>query len=277
MWIGNPGSLREIKDGAKSYDRSPDLGVTEFRALSGGVTTWAPPARPRRVKASWELMQRPDFEHLDALARRLTAPGPVALVDPLAGNLLGGAQAAGIGNTSKWAAKPAGAVLLYGGNFGDYVANTVSVEATPGALYWQHPTWPGVPVAPGSVLTWWVPGLVESGAPVGSLRVEWYSAAGAVISTTTGGGARPMVATVPAGAAYIRPGAEFTATGMWALGASVLALGDVSAAVMAGARPTGEGCPAYSITGYSHAASAGDGRFRDIALELVEVTGSANG
>lgn len=72
----------------------------------------------------------------------------------------------------------------------------------------------------------------------------------------------------------MRPAIRFDGTrlGEWAMGESMLCLGDVSAALVAGERPHGEGTPAYSITGYSHAATAGDGAFRDISLDLVEVT-----
>ncbi|MFJ9549087.1 hypothetical protein [Streptomyces erythrochromogenes] len=44
--------MREITDGATQFDRSPDLGVKEFRALGGGVTTWAPFTQPRRLSLS---------------------------------------------------------------------------------------------------------------------------------------------------------------------------------------------------------------------------------
>lgn len=280
MWIGRPGSLREINDGASSFDRTPDLAVTEFRSLAGGVTTWAPPARPRRLKLAWEAMQQDDVRHLDRLARRLDQLGPVAVVDPLAGNLLGGGQAAGLGDPMRWgvSAGSGGAdIILYGGGFGEYIPNTVSVEAVPASngpdLSFRHPTWVGYPVTPGMTVTWWAPGLLAAGAAVAQLRIEWYGADGKLISTgTTNAPTVPMVRPVPALAAYARPAVRFSAKGMWTMGESVLALGDTSAALLAGDRPVGEGTPAYSITRYSHAASDGDGAFRDIGLELVEVT-----
>ncbi len=276
MWIGRPGNLREIVDGATSFDRSPDLGVSEFRSLAGGVTTWAPPVQPRRLKVKWSAMEAGDVSHLDRLARRIDAPGPVAVLDPLTRNLLGGHQAEGRGEPGKWAWKN-GELNMYGGQFGAHVENSVSVESVPAggmaALAWRHPYWTGYPVAPGMTLTWWAPGLVANGAAVGQLVLAWYDAAGKALtgaSSTTP--AAPLVATVPTGAAFAVPAVAFTARGVWALGYSVLALGDVSAALLAGERPVGEGSPAYSITGYSHAPTAGDGRYRDIGLDLVEVT-----
>ncbi|MFJ1895904.1 hypothetical protein [Streptomyces sp. NPDC088115] len=226
-------------------------------------------------------MQRDDVRHLDRLARRLDQLGPVALIDPLTENMLGGGQAAGLGNPARWASSAAD-IVLYGGGFGEYIPNTVSVEAVPAAsgpdLFWQHPNWTGYPVTAGMVLTWWAPGLVAAGAALAQLRIEWYDAAGALASTgTTTTTTAPMVRTVPAGVAYARPAVRFSAKGMWVIGESVLALGNISAALLAGDRPVGEGTPAYSITRYNHAATDGNGDFRDIGLELVEVVSSATG
>ncbi|MGA6171505.1 hypothetical protein ACPEIF_14790 [Streptomyces sp. NPDC012600] len=223
-----------------------------------------------------------DVQHLDRLARRLDAPGPVAVVDPLARNMLSAGQAAGLGDPSRWAVSRLSGwedIVFYGGGSGEHFPNSVGVEYVPEDgggpdLHWQHPTWAGYPVTPGMVLTWWTPGLVVSGAALSQLRMEWYRADGGLISTaTTSTPTTPMVRTVPAGAAYARPAVRFSREGVWLLGESVLALGDVSAALVAGDRPIGEGCPGFSITRYSHVASEGDGSFRDIGLELVEVNG----
>ncbi|MEV6079613.1 hypothetical protein AB0L80_31555 [Streptomyces sp. NPDC052069] len=277
MWIGNPGALREIRDGATSFDRSPDLGVTEFRSLAGGVTTWAPPVRPRRLKLAWDAMQRADVDHLDRLARRVDAPGPVAVLDPLARNLLAADQAAGLGAApGKWS-WTGSEIILYGGGFSARTPNTVSVESVSASGYtdlvWRHPYFHGVPVAPGQTYTWWAPGLVSAGASMQSARVAWYDAAATFISNSAAPAAGvPLVATAPPNAAFLRPFVRFGATGLWAMGASVLALGDISGALVSGERPAGEGCPPFSITGYSHQANPGDGAYRDIGLDLVEVT-----
>ncbi|SCD35370.1 hypothetical protein [Streptomyces sp. OspMP-M43] len=282
MWIGNPGSLREIADGATSFDRSPDLGVTEFRSLSGAVTTWTPPVRPRRLRLSWEFMERADVEHLDRLARRVDAPGPIAVLDPLARNLLAGDQAAGLGAAAgKWAVT-APQIILYGGPYGAHVPNSVSVETIAASghsdLVWRHPGFHGIPVVPGNTYTWWAPGLVAAGAVMVNSQVAWYNAAKSFMHTSTASRAgTPLVIAAPSGAAYVRPYVAFTATGLWDLGASVFAPGDISDALLGGERPVGDGCPTYSITGYTHAASAGNGRYRDVALELVEVVNSADG
>ncbi|MEV0445455.1 hypothetical protein AB0I84_08150 [Streptomyces spectabilis] len=221
-------------------------------------------------------MQPDDVDHLDRLARRVDSPGPIAVVDPLSRNLLAAAQAAGLGDPGRWAVSGTD-ILLYGGGFGEYVPNSVSVEKVPDAngpdLFWQHPLWPGFPVVAGMAVTWWAPGLVAKGAALGQLRIEWYDAAGTRLSTgVTSTTDAPMVRTAPDGSAFMRPAVRFTAKGLWEMGPSVLAVGDSAAPLSAGERPVGDGCPPYSITRYTHAATAGNGAFRDITLELVEVT-----
>lgn len=280
MWIGRPGALREITDGAASFDRSPDLGVSEFRALGGGVTTWAPPVQPRRLKLSWVAMLPGDVNHLDRLARRVDGPGPLAVLDPLAGNLLSADQAAGLGDPAKWGFT-AGQITMYSGAFGRWTPNTVSVDALPAAgttdLTWKHPYWTGYPVTPGLVLTFWVPGLVAYVAKIAGMYINWFDAnRNPLTPSSQPGAAVPLVATAPSRAAFAVPVVRFNALGTWDLGVSVLNVGNTSAALLAGATPTGEGTPAYSITGYTHAPAGGDGAYRNIGLELVEVT-SATG
>ncbi|MCX4663358.1 hypothetical protein [Streptomyces uncialis] len=221
-------------------------------------------------------MERDDVDHLDRLARRIDSPGPVALVDPLSRNLLSGPQGAGLGATAKWSLSGRD-IILYGGDIGAHVPVTVSVEnvpATAGAdLYWRHPVWPGYPVTTGMELTWWAEGLRHSGAAIAEHRLEWITTTGAVLATDSSPGIWPMASYVPLFAAYVRPGVRFSHIGMWEMGASILAMGDVAAElVSARVPPAGEGTPPYSITRYSHAPSPGNGALRDIALELVEVT-----
>ncbi|MFB6955249.1 hypothetical protein ACFCXP_37020 [Streptomyces niveus] len=278
LWIGQLGALREITDGARQFDRSPDLGVSEFRSLDGAITAWVSAVRPRRMKISWESMQRDDVNHLDRLARRLDAISPIAVLDPLTRNWLSATQAAGLGSTGRWAWSGAD-IILYGGSNGETVPNTVSVENVPTSngpdLFWRHPSWIGFPVMPGMTLTWWAPGLVTSGAALAQLRIEWYDARGTLLSTAlTNSPTAPLVRTVPANTVYARPAVRFAAKGMWLLGESVLVLGDVSAALVAGEPFYGDGTPAYSITAFTHAASDGNGAHRDVGLELVEVAGT---
>ncbi|MGV9659143.1 hypothetical protein ACWDR5_19525 [Streptomyces koyangensis] len=262
--------MRQIKDGAVSYDRSPQHAVTEFRSLAGGVTTWRAPLAPRRFKLAWDYMQREDFDHIDRLARGVDGARTLSLVDPLSSNLLSASQGAGLGAVSKWV--PDSGVELFGGQFGEHAANEVSVDAAGKRLMWSHPVWPGYPVTVGMTLSWWVPGLVAAGANLSELRLAWYSAAGANVLITHRGHdldkpmTVPVTTTVPV--AYVRPGVTFGGAGLWSLGNAVLAVG--SEAV--GPPALGQDTMPVVVTQYTHAGSAGDGRYRAISLELVEVT-----
>ncbi len=220
MWIGRPGSLRDIDEAAVSYDRTPDLATTEFRALSGAVTTWTPPVQPRRLRVEWTRMLGGDWAHLDRLARRLDGPGPVAVIDPLADNMLAGPQSLGRGPLTQWTAS-AGVTLMGGTDaWTAVVANVAGAPASGLTVQWNHPTWPGYPVAPGQTLAWWAPSAV----PVaGELRLTWYDAWGALLSTSrTPVTTRPMIQAVPANAAFAVPSVQALTTGIISLGPALL-------------------------------------------------------
>ncbi|MFF3552930.1 hypothetical protein ACFYXL_05880 [Streptomyces tsukubensis] len=195
------------------------------------------------------------------------------MVDPLAGNMLGGHQGDGTGSPSAWSWS--GSDIEVTGGTTDTTPVTATVKAVPASLgpdlFWQHPTWYGCPVAPGMTVTWWVPGLVAADAAVAMLRIQWIDTAGTLHGTATQTGTAPLVRQVPPNIAFARPVVRFSALGSWPIGRSVLALGDVSAALVGGDVPHGEGSPPYSITKYGHSASPGDGRWRDLGVELVEV------
>ncbi|MCW7991330.1 hypothetical protein XF35_40570 [Streptomyces platensis subsp. clarensis] len=110
------------------------------------------------------------------------------------------------------------------------------------------------------------------------MYLHWYTRAKTFISSavqtdTT----RPLVAVSPANAAFMRPAVRLKATGLFPTGFAALSLGDTSASLLAGSRPIGEGSMAHSITAYRHAATPRDVAYRDIGLDLVEVTSSAAG
>ncbi|MEV7278109.1 hypothetical protein [Streptomyces sp. NPDC093111] len=288
MWIGvpgrfsNEGGLREIRDGAASFDRSPDLGVTEFRSLAGGITTWTPSNAPRRYKLTWTAMMPEDVRHIDLLARQSYSFEPLAVIDPLSSNMLGSRQAEGRGSTAQWGVVP-GEITFMATETEPFrqVADVRIVPASGAAeLSWVNPNWSIFPVPASQRITWW-PETASS--PTYSSKVEgvylhWYTRAKTLISSAVQTDtARPLVATSPANAAFMRPAVRLKATGLFPTGYAALSLGDTSAALLAGSRPIGEGSPAYSITGYRTSATPGDGSYRDIGLDLVEVTNSATG
>ncbi|WP_405016422.1 hypothetical protein OHV05_04365 [Kitasatospora sp. NBC_00070] len=220
MWIGRPGALREITDGAEQFDRSPDLGATEFRALSGAVTTWSPPVQPARWSLSWSRMQRPEWSALDRLARRLDSPGPLALIDPLSANWLTSTQAAGRGSAGQWIIDP-GMSLVGGADAYSPASVTVWGDLTTGLdLFWTHPAWNGYPVAPGQTIAFHAPSLATV---AGQFRFNWLKADGTYLSTTVENRTTmPIVRTAPAGAAMVQPGIRFSVTGTWPVGTAYL-------------------------------------------------------
>lgn len=266
MWIGTPGAMRHIADGAVSYDRTPQLSVSEFRSLAGGVTTWRAPLTPRRLKVTWGYMQREDFDHIDRLAREVDGPRTLVVLDPLSDNLLMARQSLGMGAVGKWVSDEG--VSLFGGQSSEYNVNQVSANAASLRLMWTHPVWVGYPVTPGMRIQWFAPDLSTAGALSG-LRFAYYNAAGeaaGAISTVVPDA--PLYDTVPPGAAFVRPGVIFGSAGTWSLGRSVLAADTYPA----GEPPLGQDVSPVSITAYNHAGSSGNGQYRDITLEMVEVT-----
>lgn len=283
MWIGAPGNLRQIRDGAKSFDRSPEVGVSEFRSLAGGVTAWAPSLTPRRYKIAWEAMGPEDANHIDGLARQVAYMGPLAVLDPLASNLLSGRQSLGKGAATQWG-YTASEVTMYAVN-APPVSQVANVTALPASgateIAWLNPSWYGYPVPGGQPVTWWPYGLARNAASsVEGMYLHWYNSANTLLSSSAQSDlTRPLVATAPGTAAYVRPAVRIKATGFFSMSLSVLTLGDTAAALLAAGStlPVGEGSPGFSITGYRNSAAPGNGYYRDIALDLVEVTSSAVG
>ncbi|CAM5362816.1 hypothetical protein GCM10010329_85090 [Streptomyces spiroverticillatus] len=271
MWIGRPGALREITDGAKSFDRSPDLGVSEFRALEGGVTTWVPPVRPRRLKLQWEAMQRADVAHLDRLVERVDGIGPIVVLDPLSGNMLAPAQAAGLmaDGVAQWSFDQRyGEVLRMASGSVIFTAKPPAGESVELVWVW-HTRVARFPVHAGVPITWWPYSLLISYTD--GIYLTWYDSANKVVATSRGNPGVPLEAVAPSGAVSVQPSVRLK-EGSYYISGAVLALGYRAAQLIAGDRPTGDGCGPYSITGYSHSATSGDGAYRDIGLELVAVT-----
>lgn len=206
MWIGRLGAMREITDGAE-MDRSPELGVKEFRSLGGGVTTWAPPTQPRRLSLSWDAMQPEDAYHVDRLARRVDGPGPVHVVDPGSDNWLTATQGSGrvmLSTLDEWVHDPA---VIFPPASLDWDILRISMPVSGGSMRIQYkrPDGTPYPVAPGMRVSFWVPGLV-------GVATEWryyfQTATGASVSSTGAGNTkvdRPFIATAPEGAAYVVP------------------------------------------------------------------------
>lgn len=276
LWIGKPGLLREISQAARSWDRSAELNLSEFRSLEGRVTAIAPARTTRRMKLAWEWLEPADAQHLTRLARRVNgagmlgrnvyAGGAVALVDPASVNLLDPLQAAGqserANGTDHWFTVTG--ALTVSPLVGDTVIGDCQDPAT--AIGWRHGTWDGHPVVPGMAMSWmvppdWNPGLC-------SAQLDWKGADGGYLSSV--GAAGPVVTgTAPEGAAFVTPVGKPGATGLTALGGACLTMGEPPEPYA-----LGDGCPAMAITAFTDT-PASRLPYRNISIDLVEVLGAA--
>ncbi|MFE1957698.1 hypothetical protein [Streptomyces sp. NPDC059479] len=270
LWIGPPGRLIEIDQAAKSFERAADLGVSEFKALSGRITVTRTAAPVRRIKLSWDMLLPQHARALDRLARRVDGPGPHVLIDPAAGNVLNPAQATGTGPTGaagldQWFKVSANGSVVetaYGA-FAFTAADTTSVVG------WRCVPWKGnFPAAPGLRVSFRAPTAVAALGTC-SVGIDFKRADGSFISGVNASG--PFVAgTAPAGTTHLTPTARPGTAGTYAFAGACLTYGGDTAAD----NVPGDDLPPMSVTGYSDT----PGRplpYRSVGIDLVEVSGAA--
>ncbi|UUU33525.1 hypothetical protein JIX56_28780 [Streptomyces sp. CA-210063] len=275
LWIGPPGSMYEIDQAAKSFDRTADLGVSEFKSLGGRVTVTRNLAPVRRIKLAWDLLPPAHARALDRIARRVDsslAP-TVFLVDPAAGNVLTAGQALGRGTTkatditglAQWFTTSTGTVAESATAVGAFTFTAVSADS---ALAWRCVGTVGnFPVSPGLQVSFRAPTAIAA-LSTESVGLDFKKADGSYISTVSASG--PLVTgTVPANAAYVTPTCKPGTAGTYSLAGACLTYGGTAADGI-----PGDGLPPMSVTGYSDT----PGRplpFRNFSLDLVEVSGAA--
>lgn len=186
LWIGKPGLLREMDQAAKSWDRSAELNVTEFKSLEGTVTTVAPARTIRRLKLSWDALEPGDAQHLSRLARRVNGPGmqgspqnaygPLVVLDPASVNLLDPYQAAAQSSVASggdhWFTVQG--TILISPFIGDTVIGDCQNANT--RIGWRHGVWSGWPVAPGMKVSWLVP--PDWSPATATAQLDWKDADG---------------------------------------------------------------------------------------------------
>ncbi|MFI6467681.1 hypothetical protein [Streptomyces sp. NPDC050528] len=271
LWIGPPGAMVEIDQAAKSFDRTADLGVSEYKSI-GGRTTLTRDLRPvRRLKLAWDLLAPAHARALDRIARRVDRPGPVFVVDPAAGNVLAPAQAAGLGSAgatgitglAQWFKVTTGAVTETTGAPGTYLFTAAD---TTGLVAWRCVDTVGnFPATPGLQVSFRAPTAIAAVSTV-SVGIDFKKADGTYLGSTTATGAT-VSGTVPADAAYLTPTAKPGAAGAYSLAGACLTYGGTAENGV-----PGDGLPPMSVTNYTDA----PGRplpYRTISLDLVEVSG----
>ncbi|MFE7841661.1 hypothetical protein ACFU53_38070 [Streptomyces sp. NPDC057474] len=275
LWIGPPGSMHEIDQAAKSFDRTADLGVSEFKSLGGRVTVTRNLAPVRRIKLAWDLLPPAHARALDRIARRVdgSLTPTVFLVDPAAGNVLTAGQALGqglkgatdIAGLAQWFATASGTVAESTTAPGTF---TFTATAATGAVAWRCVGTVGnFPVSPGLQVSFQAPTAIAA-LSTESVGLDFKKADGTYISTVSASG--PLVTgNVPAGAAYVTPTCMPGTAGTYSLTGACLTYGGTAAAGV-----PGDGLPPMAVTGYSDT----PGRplpFRNFGLDLVEVSSAA--
>lgn len=256
LWIGPPGALREIRDAATDHDRTISLGVTEFRSLAGGVTVTSLPSPPRRLALSFASLPDDDVRWLEQLARRVTGPAPFGVLDPVAVNLLDGAQSQGYSPVTGYELTGPGALAVQADR-----RVVLGGTTTASVLRWRHPYWSGWPIAAGAWL-----GFTAALAPQKGLCVlEYLTAGGTLLAQSQPGTA--VYEVPPSGTVFVRPVVRMQATTTPApIGPAWLT---VDTPAQPGVTvPLGDGCPAMTVTAYSDKPRPWG---RDLSIDLVEV------
>ncbi|XVV06345.1 hypothetical protein ACQPW3_13515 [Actinosynnema sp. CA-248983] len=256
LWIGPLGRLREIPDRAAEFDRSISLGVSEFAALGGGVTTTRLATPPRRMTLSWPGLPDDDARWLEALARRVFGPGPLAVLDPTSRNLLEGGQSQGVA--------PRSMIGLVGfGTLTEQPDRTLTVTDTQAGsqLFYLHSHWGGWPVVTGLTVSF-TSALTDAGAVC---LLDFFDAAGTFVG---GSDPAPVTTTLPPAEAVVAlPKVTLpTLTTPTPVGTAILRVGEpITPGEPA---PIGDGCPAMTVTAYTDQPRYPN---RGLSLTLVEV------
>ncbi|MFI6440470.1 hypothetical protein [Streptomyces sp. NPDC050759] len=270
LWIGPPGAMVEIDQAAKSFDRTADLGVSEYKSIGGRVTLARTLSPVRRLKLAWDLLAPAPARALDRIARRVDRPGPVFVVDPAAGNVLTPAQAAGYGvagatgitGLTQWFKVTTGTVTENTGTPGTFLFTATDAGST---VAWRCTgTVGGFPASPGLQVSFRAPTAIAA-IGTASVGIDFKKADGTYLSSVTATGAL-VSGTVPANATYLTPTAKPGTAGSHSLAGACLTYGGTAESGV-----PGDGLPPMSVTTYSDT----PGRplpYRNISLDLVEVS-----
>lgn len=227
LYFGRPGQLVKLPyprgDMARSYEKlSADFltgaGQHLVSTLLGGSRSYA---------INWNALHVDTYSKLEQYWTGQMGPGPWALIDPSATNLLGANQAsatnvwrdprdwltyAGVVQSNLTAAfiHRTGATRSLRWFFNTAAPTTAILEPTA-----PYRSWIGIPVAPGLPYTWscWMraDGVVDTSITA-FLSLQWHDATGASLSTldgtpvaVTGWAQKTLTQVAPIGAAYLRP------------------------------------------------------------------------
>jgi len=281
MWLGPVGLLREMREQG-DWERTPALGAERHVALSGQVTSSRSRRSPRTTSLAWGRLLPEDADALEELALvPARGDGTVCVIDPDAasGNLLTAEQSRGRPQAGMvpgavedlYSLLGAGAISA-GTQAGVRFACTNNIQA--GAdVRWLHPYYGarGWPVMPGWSVYLTTTTAALTMPAVSRLWLTFRDHAGATISSAAGeSGSGAVEADAPPGAVTVTPHMIATAplAGLRVIGEARMTYGPARPG-----RPLGNGCPVYTITGFSDTPSL---PYRSVALTLEEVRAHAS-
>lgn len=231
VYFGKPGALLPMPWPRGDLDKPYDRQVFDFVTGSGQHAISSLPEGSRSLTVNWNALQIDTFVNISQYWTGNNGPGPWAFIDPSVPNLLLPNQSAATGlfNDTTGFATTTGLTSA-----GTLLSSTAQIHRTTGvrSLRWQFtvaaaatPTlymvapyrnWFGIPVQIGLSYAWSVwarPDSVVDTSITMRTNIEWYDAAGGLLSTTAGsnvvmnaGYVRvSVIGTAPASAAYARP------------------------------------------------------------------------
>lgn len=277
MWLGPLGLLHRMRRRGE-WERTPELGAEQHVSLYGTVTASRARTAPRTTSLSWDRLDRVDADALEEITLvPARADSTIAVIDPdaAAGNLLTVEQSRGRPGPGT---PPVAVEHLYQVTGpGELTVGLVSgvryavvEDAESGTdVRWLHPYYGmrGWPVMPGWPVYMQAALANQALAGSGRLWLTFYDHAGNTISSAAGlQGDGQCQADAPEGAATVSPHLIVAepAPGLRLLGEARMSF----APQAADARPLGNGCPVYAVTGFSDSPFL---PWRDTSIELQEV------
>lgn len=231
VYFGRPGKLLTLPWPVSGMDRVYERQTFDFVTGSGYHQVSSLSAGSRTYTLNWDVLHQDTFTKLEQFRIGANGPGPWVLIDPSAPNLLPpniGAAAGLYGNAVNMVAGAVTNGTPGANSLPQYIHRTTGhrsirwrflnapIDAFP--IFEMTPlyrNWFGQPVVAGlpySFSAWvTVDGVVETSATI-AIKLIWTDAAGAALSTDSGGDIvvttwtkLSVTATAPVGAVFVKP------------------------------------------------------------------------
>lgn len=230
VYFGRPGGLVTLPWPVGGITKPYERQTFDFTTGSGQHAVYLQPGGSRPFGVNWNALHLDNYDLLKQFWTGANGSGPWTLIDPSVPNMLLPNQAAATGlyndatGLSTATGIPSGGTILSAtGNTHRTLALrsirwqfTVTPSSTPTMIFnAPYRNWTGIPAVPGLVYTWnvWAKpdGVVDSSITMAA-KLQWYDAAGGLLSdwssgdvVMTGWTRIVCTATAPANTAYVRP------------------------------------------------------------------------